>query len=111
MRPVTGLLLLAGFGLNLCSMLGGKDGVGVFLSFIGLIVWMVGCFALTNDLGVSPAWGFLGLLTIVGVLLIYLVSLKGSRRKKDAHDHEYPWEKSQGKTLKEKERERDSFDY
>jgi hypothetical protein len=31
--------------------------------------------------------------------------------KRNTHDHEYPWERDQGKPRKEKKRERDPFDY
>ncbi len=68
---VPGLIVqIAGFAMRIQ----GHDLAGRLVILIGLILLTIGLALYAKALGRSPAWGFVGLLSIIG--LIILASLK-----------------------------------
>lgn len=58
------IMMTAGSGLAL---------LGLFLAIGGLVIFIWGCVNYAQGKGQHPAWGLLGLLSIIGLLILVLM--------------------------------------
>lgn len=70
--------LLQIFGRSLASIGGTGGGVGVLIQLFSAILFIWGCCMYAKGKGYHPAWGLLGFLSIIG--LIVLVCFKDKHK-------------------------------
>ena len=58
--------------------------LGKGMMIIGLPVFFVGCFRMAKGKGYHMAWGLLGFLSIIGIIILYLMPNRIERKHKTA---------------------------
>ena len=84
--PIAAILLIFGFILRFgaiflrASEQFDDSSPALPIGVVGILLWMAGSFVLAAHLRLQPAWGWAGLLFIVGIYLMFRAASKNSRR-------------------------------
>ena len=66
----TNVFILIGFAAQVIGVVAGDGGAGNFIRLIGGVLIVVGCCFYAKSKGYNGAWGLLGLLSIIGLLIL-----------------------------------------
>ena len=75
-KSKTNLFILLGI---IAQVIGTKvvgQGIGSLITLVGLVLFIIGCSYYAKGKGHHGAWGFLGLLSLIGLLVLVCMSDK-----------------------------------